>query len=318
VPGAVKGKLTVSVWHDVVADSKITDYEQVISKTDGPAPGDVIFVWQPVEPTSAPEIVEFTQGNLVAATSALTSSIPLRQRFTSADLVLPIDTFTHSYVLCLTLAALFAHASIAINSVAMPGVELTLAQRGVAPTVIVASAETLANLHRKETKGMTSLAQNVGRYSQEQTMAAGRMPTDGLMFKLLAPSTSGSKPGQLRLILTSERIGAGSPPLSSTMLSDLRLFTRSRIIYALTSAKVAGAVAQTNVFDYRRDDGAQHSHFGIPLSSVEIKLINADDQHVATTEPKGEITVAGPAVSGGAAKLGVQGRIRPDCTIAYL
>lgn len=317
-PDAAQGRLNVAVWHDVVAQKASDPDAKVLLPADSVTPEPVVIVWQHVDPAVKPEIVTFTHANLVAAIAALTSAIPLRQRFTSADLVLPADTLTHSYVLCLTLAALFMHASVAINSVAVPGVELALARRGVAPTVIIASAETLAELHKRETAGITSLAQNFGKYSQAQTMSAGRMPTDGLIFRLLAPSSSTSKPGQLRLILSSERLGAGSPPITSTMLSDLRIFTRSRIVYALTAARVAGAVAQTNVFDYRRDDGAAHSHFGIPLSSVEVKLLNTNDSEVEGHQPRGEIRATGPAVSGGQVDLGVQGRIREDCTIAYV
>lgn len=317
VPEGAEGRLAVGVWHDVVEENVKSASAELPGNDSGNVPGEIITVWQSTNLNAKPEVVAFTQENIVAATGALISAIPLRQRLSSADLVLPADGFTHSYVLCQTLAALFMHASLAINSVAVPGVDLELARRGVAPTVIIASAETLANLHQKETAGISSGLQKFGKYTQDQTVSAGRMPTDGILFRLLAPSSANIQPGKLRLILTSERLGAGSPALSSTMLSDLRIYTRSRIIYALTTAKVAGAVAQTNVFDYRRDDGIGHAHFGIPLSSVEVKLLNSgSDEAVAAQEPKGEIWVGGPAVSGGEVRLTLQGRIREDCTIA--
>ncbi|KAF2170966.1 hypothetical protein M409DRAFT_63972 [Zasmidium cellare ATCC 36951] len=317
-PDSAQGRLSVSVWHDVVEENKSKAGAELPSNESDDKPGDVITVWQPTDSTSKPEIVSFTQENIVSAVAALISAIPPRQRLTPADLVLPADTFTHSYVLCQTFAALFTHCSLAINSVAVPGVDLNLARRGVAPTVVIASAETLAKLHQQELGGISTGLQKFGKYTQDQTMSAGRMPTDGLLFKLIGPSSSSGEPGKLRLILTSDRLGAGSPPLTSTMLSDLRIFTRARIIYALTTAKVAGAVAQTNVFDYRRDEGAAHSHFGIPLSSVEIKVLSpGNDADVGAQEPKGELVVTGPAVAGGEVKLGVRGRIREDFTIAY-
>lgn len=105
------------------------------------------------------------------------------------------------------------------------------------------------------------------------------------------------------------------------MLSDLRIFTKARICYALTTARVAGAVAQTNVFDYRRDpvkdQASGCSHFGMPLASVEVKLVHGDDVQVDGLQPTGELVVLGPAVAGGEVHLGVQGRIREDLTIAY-
>lgn len=318
LPDDAQAHLQVSVWHDVIDDNKSTAIE-LPSNDSGETPGDVVFVWQSTSSSTKPEIVTLTQGNIVAATAALISAIPLRQRLSSADLVLPADSFTHNYVLCQTFAALFMHASLAINSVATAGVDLTLAKRGIAPTVIIASAETLAKLHQQETGAVSSGLQKFGKYSQDQTIAAGRLPTDGLLFKLLAPKSSETVPGKLRLILTFDRLGAGSPPLTSTMLSDLRIFTRSRIIYALTAPSVAGAVAQTNVFDYRRVNGAGHSHFGVPLSSVEVKLLNpANDALLGAAEPQGQLLVVGPAVAGGQAKLDVEAKMREDGTLAYV
>lgn len=317
-PDVAQGRLSVSVWHDVVEDNKAKASAELPNNDSGDKPGEVITVWQSTDIATKPEIVSFTQENIVAAVAALISAIPPRQRLTPADLVLPADTFTHSYLLCQTFAALFTHCSLAINSVAAPGVDLDLACRGVAPTIVIVSAETLVKLHQQELAGISTGLQKYRKYAHDQTISSGRMPTDGLLFKLIAPSTSAREPGKLRLILTSDRLGAGSPPLTSTMLSDLRIFTRARIIYALSTAKVAGAVAQTNVFDYRRDEGAGHSHFGIPLSSVELKVLSpSNDADVGAQEPKGELVVTGPAVAGGEVKLGVKGRIRDDFTIAY-
>ncbi|KAK4888434.1 hypothetical protein LTR27_012657 [Elasticomyces elasticus] len=319
-PGAASGTLKVSVWHDVVASKMSTASPDLPTNEEGEAPADLISVWQPTDPNQQPEIVTFTHRNLVAATAALISALPLRQRLTSADMVLPAASLTHTYVLCQTFAALFTHASLALTSVAGPGVELAKATRGVSPTVIIASPETLAAMHQKETAGITSAAQRVGKYTHDQAMSAGRMPTDGWLFKFLAPSAHTTKPGKLRLILTFDRVGAGSPALSSTMLSDLRIFTRARICYALTAAPVAGAVAQLNVFDYRRDDGMQHSHFGSPVSCVEVKVVGKEgDGKVSAAQPEGEIVVSGPGVSGGKeVRLGVRGTVREDGCLGYV
>ena len=330
VPDSAQGRLNVSVWHDVVQENQSTASGDLPTNETGDAPSDVITIWQPKQMDAKPFIVPFTQSNLVSAIAALITALPLRQRLSSVDLFLPASSFPIPYVFCQTMAALYTHASLAITSVAEPGVELSLATRSVAPTVIVASAETLAALHSKEIAGITSAVQEVGKYTQSQALSAGRMPTDGMLFKLLAPSSSasGNKPGKLRLILTSERLGAGTPPLTSTQLSDLRIFTRARICYALTTAHVAGAVAQTNVFDYRREDGTGPAHFGLPLSSVEVKVVDKeDDGKVDGTRPEGEIAVTGPAVgknadgdgkSDGWVNLGVRGRFREDGTLALV
>lgn len=276
--------------------------------------------------------------NIVSASAALISALPMRQRLGPSDLVLPADSFSSSYVLCQTFAALFSHASLAINSVAGPGVDLALAARSVSPTVIIASAETLSNLHQAATAANTSILNRFAHASQAKALTAGRMPTDTLLFKLLGPKGGAvaTAPGKLRLIFVSERAATNTPPLSSSVMSDLRIFTRSRICYALTAAHVAGAVAQTNIFDYRQDGTRPHGHFGVPLSSVEIRLLNANDANVAGITPEGEVCLAsaqtacavniadtlqiavfGPAVTGGTTRLGIQGSFLSDCTLAY-
>lgn len=108
--------------------------------------------------------------------------------------------------------------------------------------------------------------------------------------------------------------------MSSKDLSDLRVYTRARIAYALTAARVAGAVAQTNIYDYRVGDAStnKHSHFGVPLSSVEIKV--RDTPHYKTTEEQaaGELVVTGSSVAGGEASLGFNATFREDHTLAYV
>lgn len=316
VPDFAQDRLKVSVWHDVASENQSEAAADLPTTESGAPPGELVTIWQSAGVSQTADIVTFTQKNLVSATAALISALPLRQRLSSADLVLPANSFHVPYILLQTFAALYQHCSIAITSVAQPGVELKAATRGISPTVIIASSETLTDMHKNETAGVTSAAQKVGKYSQAQAMEAGRMPTDGLLFRLLAPSStaSGNKPGTLRLILVPHLLGAGTPPLTSTMLSDLRIFTRARICYALCAAKVAGAVSQTHVFDYRRVDGSGMSHFGIPLSSVEVKLIGdgKNDSKLAGNSPEGEIEVRGPAVVGGSVRLGVQGKFGED------
>ncbi|KAK5137737.1 hypothetical protein LTR08_007308 [Meristemomyces frigidus] len=321
-PGAAHDHLQVSVWHDLVGPAQAQDTPPAALPTndDLPTPPPLISVWQPADPQLKPTLTTFTAANLVAAIAALLTALPLRQRLTPADLVLPADGFAHSYILCHTLAALYTHSAVALTSVAGPGVDLALASRALNPTVILASASSLALLHARESAARTTLAARVGKYTQGQTMAAGRMPTEGLLSRFLAPSptASGTKPGALRLILTSERLGYGTPPLTSTMLSDLRTFTRARICYALTAAEVAGAITQSHVFDYRRVEGRGCAQFGVPVACVEVKLVAESDGMVAGPRPRGAIVVSGPGVSGGVVRLsGVEGRVGEDGTLGY-
>jgi hypothetical protein len=307
VPEGIGGKIDVSVWHELVQDQQ-NGAAALPSNTDK-APG-VVFFWQEAVGKSA-EIVEFTQQNLAAAVGSLITSLPAAQRMNSSDTFLPADAFTHSYSLCLTLAALFAHSTVIINSVAGPGVDLTLATRSIAPTIAVISAESAAKLHSTTSSTSLSGPKKLAHYLESRMLTAGRLPTDTFLTKLNAPSraTLGTTPGKLRLLFVSERCGLNTPPLSSDDLSDLRIYTKARVLYALTAARVAGAVAQTNVYDYRRGlaPSNKHSHFGVPLSCLEIKLKDTP-QHKTTDEKiAGELIVTGSSVAGGETSLGVNG-----------
>lgn len=243
---------------------------------------------------------------------SLITSLPAAHRFNASDTFLPADAFTHSYSLCLTLAALFSHSTLIINSVAGPGVDLILASRSIAPTITVISAETAAKLHSTTSTSITSGLQKLAHYLESRMLTAGRLPTDTFLTRLIAPTRAilGTPPSKLRIVFVSERAGLNTPPLSSEDLSDLRIYTKSRVVYALTAAKVAGAVAQTNVYDYRRGTTPlnKHSHFGVPLSSVEIKLKDTPQHKTTDEQAIGELIVTGSSVAGGEASLGVNGK----------
>nr|OQO18861.1 hypothetical protein B0A51_14527 [Rachicladosporium sp. CCFEE 5018] len=315
-PKAVQGKLTVEAWHVILRDQG--EWEKVelpkYSKTDPKK--SVVAVYQPSDAMKDATITTFTSANIIAGVAGLLNSLPLRQRLSPADLVLPADSFNSSYTLCWTLAALYTHTSLAITSVAGSGVEFATVSRSVSPTVVISSAATLAGLHEKETSGITSKVQKFGLFSQEQTLAAGRMPVDTYLWKFLAPSASNTAPGKLRLILTSSLLARNgkleAPVLTSTMLSDLRIFTRSRIVYALTSPKVAGMITASNVFDYRRTDGEGAAKMGSPVGCLEIKLAGSSDTEVGQAEPTGELVVTGPSVVGGEVRTGGRCTIGSD------
>ncbi|KAF2841374.1 hypothetical protein M501DRAFT_1000561 [Patellaria atrata CBS 101060] len=322
VPEGTGGRVEVNVWHDLVQDH----VQQQGGKIDLPElqenPGTIVSIWQSAQGQPG-EIAEFTQNNIVAGIAGVVNSIPVRQRFSRADLFLPADSWTHIYALTVTLAALFAQSSLAINSVAGEGVNLALASRSISPTVIVASAATASELHSDTKESATGTLKKYAHYTQTQALQAGRMPVDSLLSTINAPARApiGTTPGKLRLLFISEKAGTETVPLSSTELSDLRIYTNARVVYALTAAKVAGAVTQTNLYDYRRESvkGGKHGHFGPPVGSVEVKLRDSGVHKTGEEgDPRGEIVVSGPAVAGGEAGLGVIGTFRDDGCLAYV
>jgi len=204
-----------------------------------------------------------------------------------------MDSLTSTYPLALAMGVLFSNASIALNSVAGIDVDFALATAGIKPTMVVASSQTISKAYAEIKKCNFGYAEKREQWFNDRTLKAGRMPKANLFIQDYGPlrHTLGST-AKLRLLYVSECAGASqSPPLSSKILSDMRIYTGARVVYALTAAKVAGAVAQTNLFDYRVDEDTDKcNHFGPPLSSVELKLVDTSS-HKTTDggNPQGHV-----------------------------
>lgn len=131
------------------------------------------------------------------------------------------------------------------------------------------------------------------------------------------PKNSGTSPVP-RLVYIFYDASAEDPPLGSDELFYLRVLTGSRLIYSLVDPKVAGAIAQTNVYDYQMREGrsSKHAHFGPPLSSVEVKL-KEPDKESEEDMPIGWLVVEGPAVVGGTTKVDQMMTITDSNTLCY-
>ena len=179
---------------------------------------------------------------------------------------------SRSYPLCQIMAAIFVGASVALNSVAGEGVDFALATVGVSPTVIIASSRTMSQYHDKFMEPHSGIISSIARWLQVRNLEAGVMPSHGLFSQLanIGPTAELSL-DKLRLLCISHRADADPQDrLTCGQLTDLRIFTGARVVYALTGPGVAGAISQTNIYDYRRFLGP--NHFGAPLSSVEVLL----------------------------------------------
>ncbi|KAI0805852.1 hypothetical protein GGR55DRAFT_259035 [Xylaria sp. FL0064] len=321
VPKGIGGKVNVSTWQDILNDQPQTAGTELPSIDNQAAAPDVVLFWVSKN-DSVEEMVRFTQGNLVSAVSAQLVAIPTKERFSPADLFLPAAPLSSSYTLILTLVALYSNASVAFNSVAGASPDLALATQGVAPTVIVTTPETLSKTHA-ETKGkVTSALASFSHWIQTRSLVQnGVMPLASFLASYndsLYPRL-GTKPGKLRLVYVAHLAnGNNSPLLSELTLSDLRIFTRARVIYALSAAPCAGAVAQTQFHDYRVSGDGKGSHFGPPVSSTEILLRDSGSHKITDESYTGEVVVRGPAIVGGEAALGLVATIRDDNTIAVV
>ncbi|KAF4120483.1 Acyl-CoA synthetase (AMP-forming)/AMP-acid ligase II [Geosmithia morbida] len=338
VPEGAGGSVNVATWQDIVQDTSASAGDLPGTGADGAAAAsDVVVFWRNAT-GGVGDMVRFTQANIVAGVAGQLAGIPAKDRFDASDLFLPADSLAHVHTLTLTLAALYSHSSVALNSVADRAADLEVATRGVAPTVVVASPATLLATHaRSAARLAASPAARLAHALARRTLAVEGVFSPANVLSTLSSATRpvvGTTPGKLRLLYVAERAN-GSPslhPLSSSpigaddgsrrggderisaeVLSDLRIFTGSRIIYALSAAKVAGAVAQTALYDYR----VGKDHFGAPLPSVEIYLRDVGEYKTTDEGAAGEIHVRGPAVAGEEANIGVIGVIGEDETLAY-
>lgn len=290
VPKGMGGSINVATWQDIVQDSPV-DAGKELPPLDGQSEPREITIFWPSKPGVMEEMVEFTSANMVAAIAAQLWAVPQVQRLGPSDLFLPADSLANTYTLVLTLAALYSNSSVAFNSSA-GGLDLSLATRAIAPTVIVASPQTLLKTHELATRNFSSFLTKQVHWLQTRTLTQkGVMPIASLLTSYndsLRPAI-GTTPGKLRLVYTAERVGSDTtPPLSSAVISDLRIYLGARIIYALTAAKVAGAVAQTQFYDYRVHDD-KCSHFGPPLTSVEILLRDSGAHKITEEKAEGEV-----------------------------
>lgn len=317
VPEGTGGSINVATWRDIVRDPPPGAGTELPASDPERTPMDVVTFWQN-KPGQMEEMVRFTQANLVSAISGQLANIPAKERMNPADLFLPADSLTNVHTLVLTLGALYSNASVALNSVAGQSPDLVLATQGVAPTILVASPQTLLNSHAESASKLSSpLAKAAHALSTRSLTQEGVLSASNPLsaFASGAPAI-GTTPGKLRLVFTAERIGTESPHLSANVLSDLRVFMGAKVVYALTAAKVAGAITQTAIYDYRLcEDG--NGHFGAPVTSVELFLKDEGSNQTTGDKIEGKIVVRGPCVAGGEANTGALGRIRNDNTLAY-
>ncbi|KAH0545292.1 hypothetical protein FGG08_000591 [Glutinoglossum americanum] len=323
VPEGIGGQAGVGVWHEIVEEKKSTVGTALPDNTENESLKDLVVIWHG-DKDDVGEVVEFTQENLVAGIAGIISSLPVNQRYNSSDLLLPVEPLSMVYPLALTFAALYSGASVVLNSAISQKTDLALATRSVSPTIVVASPEIITKSINKTRSEMTMGWHKLVYWFETRALTiGGRMPVASIFSSLFdyARPAIGEQPGKLRLLYVAERANTGCPPLDPVDLSDLRAFTGARVVYALTAARVAGAVCQTSIYDYRKDDArkGKHSHFGIPLSSVEVKVVDTPSHKITDEgDPTGEIVATGPAVAGRQAALGVIGTFRDDGTLAYV
>jgi hypothetical protein len=327
VPKSAASKIAAATWQDLVTSGGSATLPETDSRT--PPPAVVSYTG------------EFTHANLVSAISAQLNAIPTSQKITNADLFFPADHLSSIYTLVITLGALYYNSSIALSSVARPGVDLTKATRGINPTIIVAHSTSLLNIATETNKKIGGLGKLVHWIQRRSLTQHGILPAATFLTSIndsLRPSI-GSTPGKLRIVFSSCQLNSQSTPILDTVtLNDLRIFLGTRVVYALCSPKVAGAVTQTSFYDYRHlpELWGKGTHFGVPITSLELWVKDTEGYKVTDEKMEGEVSrfwndlvesranltmqicVRGPAVVGYEQELGVYGRINEDHTLSLI
>ena len=185
----------------------------------------------------------------------------------------------------LTLASLFSNATIALNSVAGENIDISLSASGIEPTILIASSQSAQRYHDKLAKSNQGIMSKISHYWQNQSLVNGNMSKTP---SFAAPGER-SFANKLRLLFVSRQAGnRAAARLSTTVLADLKIALGARTCYALTDPRVAGAVAQTNIFDYRVLPGPE-SHFGPPLSSAEV-FLQGEEGKLGGLQPQGKVS----------------------------
>ncbi|KIX94074.1 uncharacterized protein Z520_10100 [Fonsecaea multimorphosa CBS 102226] len=296
----------VSSWQELVQkNQRPTNSEVLPLDKDSQVPPVSIFC-----PTASGgfDLVKYTSENLISGTAALLATLPRAQKLSPSDSLLPTIPLTDSYTLCWIFAALYSNATLALNSVSGDNIDLAHATSRTSPTVVLASPTTVqAYLSHPN----TTLPSGLSKYMTTRTLQQGNLPSK--------QATTSNTLSHLRVLLIPQSVTTPkSARLSSSTLHSIRTHLKCRIGYALTSPSVAGAIAQTNIFDYR-DKGGKVCCVGAPLSSVEVNLAGEEGVMGSRTPRGATLTIKGPAVVGGKTTLeDIHVQIDEDYTLLLL
>lgn len=289
---------SITSWQELIeSNRKSTTSEVLPLDKDSQVPPVSIFT---PTPGGSYDLIKYASENLISAIAAILATLPRTYKLSASDTLLPTTSLTDSYTLSWAFAALYSHSTLALNSVAGDQIRLDVAISIAKPTVLIASPKAVTSYLSDP---RTVKPSGLSKFNDTRNLQAGNLPAKKRSVPSL-PALSA-----LRILLIPQTFTTNTrptPTLNSADLHGLRLLLGARIGYALTSPLVAGAVAQTNILDYR-DKGRDVICYGAPLSSVEINL-EGDEDVVGSSIPKGKLSVKGPAVVGG-------GKVTLDITV---
>jgi len=256
----------------------------------------------------------------MAGTAALQSSMPRLHKLQPTDSVLPTTGLNTSYALCWSFLTLFTGSTLLVNSVCGPTVNIIAvtksARQKLKPTHVIADARATSRFLEEMTAAMGSSSIG-GKYAAWST---GRAISQGYMEVGKSPSYLPVGLSALKtLYIAQPDVLEGAQRVNSSTLASLRLLLNARVSLALTTGRVAGFVAQTNILDYRNK--GHTCCVGTVAASLELHLTGPEEE-MSKIDGVGALTVRGPAVTGKEKEKAVldhlKGRVDRDNTLVLM
>jgi hypothetical protein len=307
----------VATWHDVVEQSSASSEVPAFDK-DSPKPKPLTTFF--LNTSGEMEAAQFTSDvrtphirppgsrltspstqNIVSGISALITTLPRSQPLSSTDIVLPTSNLTTIYPLTYILASLYSNASIALNSVSGPDAALFSVVAGAGagqckPTILITTAPTLSKYLKNYTRTGLGVSR-LGKFWHRRSLAQGVMPK-----RKPIPDLNGKDAFALvmdlqalvnvRAMFVAQEVGAvksKGEALDGKTLDELRVELGMRIGYALTDGRVAGAVAQTNIADFRNKK--EVVCVGPPIGSVEV-FLKGEEKDIQGSLAEGQVSLS--------------------------
>lgn len=314
--------VSVTTWHDLTTSTDATSEVPTYNK-DSPKPRPIGTFFMN-HSTGKMELVEYTTEvtqslpslphpanpppqNLVSGTAALLPLLPRTSPLTHTDTLLPILPLTTSYALCWTLAALYSNATLSLTSITAPSTDIFTCLAASRPTILITGPGTWKHFLKHYTHtglGASRFAKFWQRRSLAQGIMPGRKPVPDLSGKdavFLVMELAAL--GDVRGVFVGEDAGERKGErLTDGEVAELRVELGVRVSKGLVDGRVAGAVCQGNLLDYRIKANGKGVGLGAPVGSVEVKLVG-EEKIVGPRDGRGKVSSTIVDLGGGCADL---------------
>ncbi|KAK9451981.1 uncharacterized protein V1518DRAFT_410057 [Limtongia smithiae] len=281
--------ISVHTWDEATAGELST-----VDPLNHEFTGDKAFAVTYVDTEGHIKLVEFSHKGVVSAIAAQLRVLPQSEGFSRADIFVPLDSLELMYNRIMLFAALTAGTNVVFCGTTGAGYDLT-ALKTIKATIIVLSTRSLLKLVEHK----ATVLQTLSTRRAYGLLAHGVLPKGvlGLLPQLRLVYAHDDQPPSVPLegkLAADKESSIAMPSLTSADLTEVRALLGSRIIYALTCPLVAGAVCQTNIFDYRNLGHVRM--FGPVLPSLE--AVVKDCGELKADKKQGHLFVSGYPAAG--------------------